>query len=172
MSALDTGDGVTFHNFGGDSHPQMGKKQLAAMTEELGLKPGDLASGRVPDEYDLYMGTEGRWDTPGSGDATRGMLDDISERMPGTQNALDQNPAIPQRAAQKRAQDAALAKRFGAPRQDIQNAREIIENAGSDWRSALEKALKAGLVSLPAVSIMYNQMSEEDALPLLTGGGA
>ncbi|EHR03230.1 hypothetical protein [Bradyrhizobium sp. WSM471] len=50
--------------------------------------------------------------------------------------------------------DQQWAKKWGAPREDIQNARRII-GEGKGWPERLEAALKKGAISLPVVAAVW-----------------
>jgi hypothetical protein len=64
--------------------------------------------------------------------------------------AFNNNPLIPRNAMDRMTRDQHWMRKWGAPKEDIQNARRII-GEGPGWVDRLESALKAGAI-LPAVA--------------------
>jgi hypothetical protein len=85
----------------------------------------------------------------GSGAATRKMLEHVT-KTPELEAAFNNNPYLAERALAKYDRDKAWAGRWGAPREDIQNLRQIV-GTGPGWLDKVKDALKTGAVSLPAV---------------------
>lgn len=160
--AIDTGQGVTLTNFGGEMPKDIGKtlrktslpKDIEAVT---GSSPqrAKVDSGYLPMDFS----------TPGSGAATREMLSHVTQ-TPEIRRAMNANPDIARASADRLMRDEELAAKYGAARPDIQNARRIIANSKGDWIGDLEAALKKGAISLPAVAALvgpaYQQLSGRD----------
>jgi hypothetical protein len=88
----------------------------------------------------------------GSGAATRELLQHLNV-TPEIRGALNNNGMIAQKAADRLMRDEQWAAKWGAPREDIQNARRII-GEGPGWIDRLEAALKSGAIALPAVAAL------------------
>lgn len=88
----------------------------------------------------------------GSGAATRKMLEHVTA-TPELRSAFNDNPYLAEQALAKFERDKAWAGRWGAPRQDIQNARQVVA-AGKGWIDRIEAALKDGSISLPAATAL------------------
>lgn len=150
---IDTGQGVTMTNFGLIG-PRRGlsPKAVNSLNEDLYSALGrPVEAARAKTDFG-YPGYEGTWEAgQGSGAATRQMLDYTDAAPAATQAALDQNPYIPEVARNMLERDAEMAARYGGAREDVQNARRIIAEAGPGWREALRAALARGDVALPAV---------------------
>jgi hypothetical protein len=86
----------------------------------------------------------------GSGAASRELLSHINALPPQLRDAVNNNPLIPQNALNRMTRDQDWAPKWGAPKEDIQNARRIIGD-GPGWVDRLEAALKAGVI-LPSVA--------------------
>jgi hypothetical protein len=86
----------------------------------------------------------------GSGAATGEVLSHINALPPQMREAFNNNPLIPQNAMNRMTRDQDWIAKWGAPREDIQNARRVI-GEGPGWVDRLEAALKAGAI-LPAVA--------------------
>jgi hypothetical protein len=91
----------------------------------------------------------------GSGAATREVLSQINGLPPQMREAFNNNPLIPQNAMNRVTRDQDWTAKWGAPREDIQNARRIIGD-GPGWVDRLEAALKAGAVLPAAVAAIYS----------------
>jgi hypothetical protein len=72
---------------------------------------------------------------------------------PELRSAFNNNPYLADRALAKFERDQQWSARWGAPRQDIQNLRQIV-GAGPGWIDRAEAALKAGAISLPAIGAL------------------
>jgi hypothetical protein len=88
----------------------------------------------------------------GSGAATRKMLEHVTA-TPELRSAFNDNPYLAEQALAKFERDKAWAGRWGAPRQDIQNARQVVAG-GKGWVDRIEAALKDGSISLPAATAL------------------
>lgn len=162
---IDTGDGLTITSFGDDT-PNLAPKALKAMEKELGLPEGSFTSGRMESNYQDYEGTFGA-EHAGTGAATRQFIDRI-EALPGPlQRVLDENPSVPRKALANLERDEEMAARFGATREDIQNARRII-GEGPGWVGRLKSAVAAGAV-LPSLALFLVNDEETGALPIFEG---
>lgn len=138
---VDTGRGLTVTSFGGAPDTKLLDQALKAGA----FKPfGEPLRTRLDSGYIDYVG---KWDEAGSGQATRHMLDYIS-KTPELRDAFNRNELVAKNALDRMERDEKWASRWGAPREDIQRAREIISQ-GPGWVDRLEAALKAGVL-LPA----------------------
>jgi hypothetical protein len=88
----------------------------------------------------------------GSGAATRKMLEHVTA-TPELEAAFNNNPYLAERALAKYERDKVWAGRWGAPREDIQNLRQMVAK-GPGWVDRVKAALKDGSVSLPAVGAL------------------
>ena len=86
----------------------------------------------------------------GSGAVSRELLSHINPLPPHLRGAFNNNPLIPQTALNRMIRDEDWAPKWGAPKEDVQNARRIIGD-GPGWMDRLEAALKAGVI-LPATA--------------------
>lgn len=75
----------------------------------------------------------------GSGSATRHLLSYIN-KTPELRAAMNNNPYLAQNALNRLERDQQWASKWGAPREDIQNARRIISE-GRGWIDKFEAAL-------------------------------
>jgi len=66
---------------------------------------------------------------------------------------------VPLRHATRKSRDNARAAKWGAPREDIQNARQIVA-AGKGWVDRIEAALRDGSISLPAAAALLGTASQ------------
>jgi hypothetical protein len=106
------------------------------------------------------------WEKEGTGEATREVFKHINA-TPELRAAFNNNPYIGERALAKFARDQQWSARWGAPREDIQNLRQIVGTAPpGQWIDAVEAALRSGKVSLPAVALL---MTGAAALSLSEG---
>jgi hypothetical protein len=144
---VDTGSGITSTSF----YPGLNEVQNKALTSAVRKGEfkdfGETVRARTDSGYIDY--TEKWPEGVGSGAATRHMLEYLN-KTPELRDAFNRNGYIGERAAAKLARDDAWAAKWGAPREDIQNARKIIAS-GPGWVDRLEAALKAGAI-LPAVA--------------------
>ena len=86
---------------------------------------------------------------PGSGIATRNLVDLLENYPEAVISKLDENAALRARYASGADLDAEMAaKGFGEARPDIQNARRILSESGL---AGLKAALREGKVALSAV---------------------
>ena len=145
----DTGRGITSTRF--FPPPEGG------LPFERALRKGELSQGGAPVRAKLdsdMVDYVDQWrEGIGSGAATRKMLDYVNS-TPQLREAFNSNPHIPQQALMKLERDQAWASKWGAPREDIQNARKII-GEGPGWADRLDAALAKGIISLPAVAAIY-----------------
>lgn len=89
------------------------------------------------------------FDTPGSGEATRYLLDAMGKAPETARTSMGTDPLVRQQAGSMARRDAALGKAYDLPvREDIQRARSIFERGGLP---ALRKAVEDGAV-LPAAA--------------------
>jgi hypothetical protein len=97
----------------------------------------------------------GEWQKgEGSGAATRKMLEHVT-KTPELRAAFNNNPYLAEQALAKFERDKAWAGKWGAPRQDIQNARQVVAG-GKGWIDRIEAALKDGSISLPAAAALLS----------------
>ena len=87
----------------------------------------------------------------GSGAATREVLSHINALPLQMRKAFNDNPLISHNAMNRMTRDQDWTLKWGAPREDIQNARRII-GEGPGWVDRLEADLKAGAI-LPAAAV-------------------
>jgi hypothetical protein len=144
---VDTGQGITSTSF----YPQLTPEQNRALTSAV--RKGEFTEFGTAQRARTdagYIDYTDKWpEGVGSGAATRHMLDYLN-KTPELRDAFNRNAYIGERAGAKLARDDAWAAKWGAPREDIQNARRIIAS-GPGWVDRLEAALKAGAI-LPAVA--------------------
>jgi hypothetical protein len=153
----DTGQGITATRF----WPPLAdlakgeKDTLGRALQKAEFK--DVVPGseprRVRVDSDIVDYSEKWPEGPGSGAATRTLLEHVT-KTPEIRAALNNNPQIAQKALDRLQRDQDWASKWGAPREDIQNARRIIAGSSNtaDWIDRLEHALKIGAISLPAVA--------------------
>lgn len=145
---IDTGQGVTITNFMGE--PRMtpaGARELTGSLRSVLPDAQDAYRVRVDGIYQDFVD---KWQAgSGSGAATRQLLERLNV-TPQMRNAFDNNPYIAENALSRLARDEEWVSRWGATREDIQNARRII-GEGRGWVGRLEDALKRGAV-LPAIA--------------------
>jgi hypothetical protein len=145
----DTGEGLTLTSFypKPERNPTFDKALRKGEFEPF----GEARRSRVDSGYVDY--TEHWPKGEGSGAATRHMLDYVN-RTPEIRDAMNRNPYIAERALAKLERDEDWASKWGAPRQDIQNARAIL-GQGPGGIDRLEAALKAGTISLPVLAAIF-----------------
>src|SRR5262245_60015800 len=102
-----------------------------------------IASSSSPKRTDCYPPTP----TPPTNVACRGAT------PPQLPAAFSNNPYLAEWALAKLERAKEWAGRWGAPRQDIQNGRQIV-GAGKGWIDRIEAALKDGSISLPAATAL------------------
>jgi hypothetical protein len=154
---VDTGQGLTSTSF----WPPTTEAQAAAMGKDVkagGFRPfGEPTRVRTEGGYVDYTD---KWPAGvGSGEATRHMLDYVT-KTPELRAAFNNNPYIAERALAKLERDKTWASKWGAPREDIQNARRIL-GQGPGGIDRLEAALKKGSIALPVVAAIYAAGSAE-----------
>lgn len=147
----DTGQGITATSF----WPPPENINAAVRKGEMGrdlraVTGGDMTRTKVDSNLIDYVP---HWkEGEGSGAVTREMLTHINA-TPEIRAAINNNPNIPQNSLNRLERDADWAKKWGAPRQDVQELRRII-GAGPGWVDRVEAALKAGAI-LPAVAAAF-----------------
>ena len=112
--------------------------------------PGLEAPRRVRVDSDLADLVEQWKQGEGSGAVTTKVLQHVTA-TPELRAAFNDNPYLAERALAKYERDKTWASRWGAPREDVQNLRQMVAG-GPGWIDRVEAALKAGSVSLPAVA--------------------
>lgn len=144
---VDTGQGVTMTNFGGTTDSKgLGKALKGGLDADIKAVTGSsprrakVDSGYLPLDFS----------TPGSGAATTEMLKNVTA-TPELRAAMNNNVNIPKAALDRLERDTEASQRYGAAREDIQNARRII-GEGKGWVDRIESALKRGAI-LPAVAV-------------------
>lgn len=143
---VDTGQGMTVTQFYPGAPEMKNPKGLLADIDAI--MPGAKAERVKVDS--IYQDFVDSWQKPtGSGNATRQLLKELNV-TPEIRATFDKNPYIPQNALNRLERDEQWASKWGATREDIQNARRII-GQGPGWIGRLEDALKKGAV-LPAVA--------------------
>ncbi len=160
---VDTGKGVTATRF----YPppeDIGKAiKKGGLTDAIRTA---LPDARMPERVKVdsgYIDYTPKWqEGVGSGAATREMLEQIS-KTPRLRAAMSNNPDIPKAALARLERDEEWAGKWGATREDIQNARRII-GKGTGWVERLEAALKAGAL-LPAAALAVFGTAAEEAFP-------
>jgi hypothetical protein len=142
----DTGRGVTMTNFGGTTN-DVGKSLKGGLREDINgvLGESDIQRAAISGDAVNYTKAWGR--TKGS--ATRQLLKQVTQ-TPEIQTAFNNNSQIPQMALNRMERDQDWAAKWGAPREDIQNARRLI-GQGPGWIDRLKAGLKNGEV-LPATA--------------------
>jgi hypothetical protein len=146
---VDVGKGITATRFyGGQPEPNL--------AFDRALRKGDFSQFGEPSRVRVGEGDSGYIDYvdawqkgPGSGAATRRMLDYVN-KTPEIRTALNDNPYLGERALARVARDENWTAKWGATREDIQNARRIIGD-GPGWVDRMEEALKKGAI-LPAAA--------------------
>lgn len=143
-NVVDTGRGVTMTDFMNGPQRDVGKSLKGGLSDaiEQQLGPSDIQRTKVDSGY-----IEQKF---GGGAATRQLLDHIT-KTPELKAAFNNNSQIPQMALNRLERDNDWAAKWGAPREDIQNARRII-GQGPGWIDRLDSALKSGAV-LPATAV-------------------
>lgn len=165
-SAIDTGEGLTITSFYPDEPPTLNKKQREALSEELSAIQGYNDVYAVNTDSG-YLGYEGDWEKGvGSGAATKKLLEFFDSAPKATVDAMDRNPYLAQNALARISRDTEYSAKYGASREDIQNARKII-GEGPGWVGRLKAAVKKGAI-LPAVGLgimtasQLGQMDQQD----------
>lgn len=159
---VDTNGDVTLTSF----YPKPGKRSVKDQKNlEADVQAASAnAKGAVRAKVDSgYVGYEKAWSQPGKGGATRKLLRTIDDMPRAAQEALDNNPAVPQAALDRLQRDEAWSKKWGATREDIQNLRRIV-GEGPGWIKRLRLAVRNGAV-LPAAAaaiIGVSEMQGED----------
>lgn len=146
---VDTGSGVTMTNFypGPPGGAETGKALRSGLAKEINALTGSSPSRqKIVSSYLPVMEEAG---APGSGIATRNLVDLLGNYPEAVIAKLDENAALRARYASGADLDAEMAaKGFGEARPDIQNARRILSESGL---AGLKAALREGKVALPAV---------------------
>jgi hypothetical protein len=144
---VDTGQGLTVTQFYPGAPPMANPKGLLADITAASPTTGRAERVKVDSIYQDFVDA---WKQPeGSGNATRQLLKELNV-TPQIRAAFDKNPYIAQNALSRLERDEQWAAKWGATRQDIQNARRII-GEGPGWITRLDEALKKGAL-LPAVA--------------------
>ena len=154
---VDTNGDVTLTSF----YPKPGKRSVKDQKNlEADVQAASPnAKGAVRAKVDSgYIGYEKAWSQPGKGGATRKLLRTIDDMPRAAQEALDNNPAVPQAALDRLQRDEAWSKKWGATRDDIQNLRRIV-GEGPGWIKRLRLAVRNGSV-LPAAAAAIIGVSE------------
>lgn len=144
---VHTGEGgLTITDF--EKAPSWGnKKQREAFLAELQAEvPESQAEwvSIIPGKDTIWAGLADAWKAKeGSGAVTRRVLQQVGV-TPETYRAFNGNRLIGLKAADNLERDEIFSKTHGNVRQDIQNARRIIADAGAGWVDALHAALKRG----------------------------
>jgi hypothetical protein len=142
---VDTGSGVTVSSFYPGTSAEIGNTVGKAVKKGEFGEFGEPVRVRTEGGYIDYTD---KWPAGvGSGEATTHMLQYVN-KTPEIRAAFNNNPYIAERALAKLERDAAWASKWGAPRQDIQNARRIL-GEGPGGIDRLEAALKQGAIALP-----------------------
>jgi hypothetical protein len=155
---VDTGDGVTMTNFQNAPGKRSTKNQKALMAEVgqggqyRGIDRAKVDSG--------YVGFEDQWQQPqGSGAVTTKFLETLAGLPQPVQDALDRNPDIAMAALARLERDQDWAAKWGAPREDIQNARRIMSQ-GPGWRQRLQEGvMRREILPATAIAIMGSSMA-------------
>jgi hypothetical protein len=155
---VDTGDGVTMTNFLNAPGKRSTKNQKALMAEVgqggqyRGIDRAKVDSG--------YVGFEDQWQQPqGSGAVTTEFLKTLEGLPQPVQDALDRNPDIAMAALARLERDQDWAAKWGAPREDIQNARRIMSQ-GPGWRQRLQEGvMRREILPATAIAIMGSSMA-------------
>ena len=145
---IDNGQGFTMTNFGGEG--LLSNKSFKAVSEAADQRGGFAPPQRAKVDSG-YPGYEGTWEQGyGSGAATDQFLGYLSNAPQGAIDALDANPYLAQKSLDRLDRDAEWASKFGATRQDVQNARQIV-GSGPGWVQRLKDARASGVI-LPALA--------------------
>jgi hypothetical protein len=148
---VDTGQGITVTRFW--PPPEDISQSVHGEGGLVGAIKGALPGARpqrVKVDGNLIDYTPKWQQGMGSGAATREVLSHLNALPPQAREAFNNNPLIPQNAMNRMTRDQDWIPKWGAPKEDIQNARRII-GEGPGWVDRLEAALKAGAI-LPAVA--------------------
>lgn len=145
---VDTGRGLTVTNFGGDQ-PAFRAGKKGALQTVLRAAPQAKRADRANVEG-IYVDYVKEWQKGvGSGAATDKLIGYVT-KTPELKAALNNNPYIAQNALARLERDNDYARKLGATRKDIQNARQII-GKGEGWIDRLIAARKRGDL-LPSVA--------------------
>jgi hypothetical protein len=145
---VDTGKGITASSF--PNQPAPSREFDRALRKGAFGQFGEPSRVRVGPGDAGYIDYVDKWqEGVGSGAATRQLLDYVS-KTPEIRTALNSNPYLGERALARVSRDEDWATKWGAPREDIQNARRIIGD-GPGWVDRIEAALKKGAI-LPATA--------------------
>jgi hypothetical protein len=146
---VDTGKGITASKFYPDQpapNKAFDKAVRSGAFKEFGT-PTRVRSGPGDSGYIDYVK---EWQQGvGSQAATKKLLEYVNT-TPEIRAALNNNPYVGERAMAKVSRDEDWAAKWGAPREDIQNARRIIGD-GRGWVDRLEAAMKKGVI-LPSAA--------------------
>lgn len=158
---LDSGTGVTLHNFNGTPGGAAAGKALKAQGGLRDQLVGLLGGGepmRVKVESNLlpmFHPRDANFNAlpipaPGSGDVTKSFLQQVSALPQQVQERLA--AGLKGKAYANMQRDAALGAATGQPvRADIQNARQILSQPGNTIE-ALRQALASGKIALPSIA--------------------
>lgn len=146
---LDTGQGLISTRF--EPAPESSKALDKAVR-----RGGDFGSLGIGEPQRVRMDSNSinyvpQWkEGMGSQAVTRKMLEAVN-KTPQLRAAFNNNPYLAQRGLDLLERDRAWAEHWGAPRQDIQNAREILAS-GPGWLDRLDVAVAAKAI-LPATAL-------------------
>lgn len=155
----DTGKGLTISDFSGTRGPAEIKADFAGVRGDVRRTIPDAGEPSRRMIESTYQDLD--FSQPGSGVATRQMLDKMDAVPEFGRKAMGDSPMVKERAHAMRNRDDLISKEHGLPvRDDIQLARRIFEEGGIE---GLRAALKRGTV-LPAaaVAIVGSQMMGGD----------
>jgi hypothetical protein len=147
---VDTGQGLTATNFGGEFQKLSPKARQQMVTDVVNATGGSLKDVRPVNVNLGGVDYVPSWQAPqGTGTATQNLLNYVT-KTPEIREAFNNNMYIPHQALMKLERDKEWASKWGATRDDIQNARRIISE-GPGWIDRLEAGMKNGAV-LPSVA--------------------
>lgn len=146
---VDTGQGATVTSFYPEPKELTPKEANGIIAE---INEMDIFSQAKRAKVDSgYLGFEEAWAAgEGSGEATRNLLLVLDGVPAGVYDAFNANEKIAENALKRLQRDEKLSAKYGATREDIANAREII-GEGKGWIDRLRAALKAGVI-LPGIA--------------------
>jgi hypothetical protein len=145
---VDTSSGITSTSFW--PKPEGSKAFDQALRKNEFGNFGQPFRARV--DSDIVDYTDAWKKGVGSQAATKQMLEHVNA-TPQLRDAFNRNGDIAERALAKMERDKDWEGRWGTPRVDIQNLRQII-GEGPGWVDRLEAAIKAGAI-LPAVAAAF-----------------
>lgn len=146
---VDTGQGATITSFYPEPK-ELSTAQAKGILSEI--ENMDIFSEAKRAKVDSgYLGFEEAWAAgEGSGEATRNLLSVLDGVPSGVYKAFNNNEKIAENALKRLSRDKKLAAKYGATREDVANAREII-GEGKGWIDRLRGALQSGVI-LPGIA--------------------